>query len=178
MPNSQPPSAPVRSKSRRIAVAHVGNQYRCVAHKAIAAGDVIIEITGEIADRPSRFSIQIDATTHIEVPRSLALAEIIARFPWSFLNHSCAPNAAIVGRNLVALTAIAAGAQVTFDYNTTEYEMASPFACNCGAAGCLGHIRGFRHLTAAERLQRRPHLLPYLLKRRDRATKPVRQPTK
>ena len=46
---------------------------------------------------------------------------------------------------------IAEGEVVTFHYCTTEYDMASPFDCQCGSARCMGVIRGARHLTPAQR---------------------------
>jgi hypothetical protein len=45
--------------------------------------------------------------------------------PLRFLNHSCAPNAAIQAFELVALQPISAGHELTVDYG--------PKACNCRA---------------------------------------------
>jgi len=57
-----------------------------------------------------------------------------------FVNHSCAPNCGIRGHvALVARTAIAPGAELTFDYGTVVFEATTgPFTmpCNCGAPHC------------------------------------------
>ncbi|MEY5032012.1 MAG: Phosphoribosylformylglycinamidine synthase [Planctomycetota bacterium] len=94
----------------------------------------------------------------------LALAddEMRRRHPWRFLNHSCDPSAAVQSRSLIALRPIAAGEQITFDYTTTEGSMAEPFTCLCGASGCVGTVRGFAHLSAAEQRARRDRLAPHL----------------
>ena len=164
MPTRQPPSSPCQQQ-RRVAVAQVGDQFQVRALSPIAAGETILEIHGEVTDRPSRLSVQIDDHAHIEVPAGQDLETSFDRSPWRFLNHACAPNAAIHGRTLVAACAIAAGEEVTFDYNTTEYEMAAPFRCHCGAPACLGSIRGFRYLTMEQRQLRHERLAPHLLRR-------------
>lgn len=163
MPDRHSPSPP--PLPRRIAVAQKAQQYHVLAVLPIAAGEAIVEIDGDVTDRPSRFSVQIDDASHIEVAAGEDLATSIERSPWRFLNHSCAPNAAIRGRQVVATAAIAAGEEITFDYNTTEFDLAAPFACHCGAGGCLGSIRGFVHLRREQRLQRRADLAPHLLRR-------------
>jgi len=73
-----------------------------------------------------------------------------------FVNHSCDPNAGLVitgtdgsDVRLIALRPIAAGEQVTFDYSTTMDEDDFEFECRCGAAGCRGRMRDFKHLPPA-----------------------------
>lgn len=81
--------------------------------------------------------------------------------PWQvtgaimYTNHSCVPNcrleAALVGDSqaevsLITLEDVPAGTMVTFDYNTTEWDMAAPFECLCGEPCCVGSVKGFRHL--------------------------------
>ena len=76
--------------------------------------------------------------------------------PDDFVNHSCDPNAGLVingtdGRDvrLVSLRPIALGEQVTFDYSTTMDEDDFEFDCRCGAPGCRGRMRDFKHLPTA-----------------------------
>lgn len=118
---------------------------RVVARQAAVPGEVLLEIAGELSDRPSRYSIQLGKDTHIEPPPMYQQDVSSATYAWQFLNHSCDPNAALEGTHLVAIKPIRAGDEITFDYNTTELEMASPFTCNCtGCGGTL--IRGFKFL--------------------------------
>ncbi len=52
-----------------------------------------------------------------------------------YLNHSCNPNSEIRGGGstpcLYAIKYIKVGAEVTYDYNTTEEILSEPFYCNC-----------------------------------------------
>jgi hypothetical protein len=48
---------------------------------------------------------------------------------------------------IIARRTIAAGDELRFDYNTTEWELAEPFGCNCGAPTCVGVAMGFAHLS-------------------------------
>lgn len=57
-------------------------------------------------------------------------------------NHSCEPNVGVRGQIvLVARRQIAAGEEMTFDYDTTEVS-AEPFNCLCGHRRCRGIIDG------------------------------------
>jgi hypothetical protein len=147
----------------RLAVQRAAGQFQVVALAPIAAGEVLLYVNGRVVDRPSRYSVQIGAHEHVDPPVPDDLADDMDRHAWRFLNHSCAPNAALRGRTLVALRDIGRGDEITFDYATTEYEMAAPFPCGCGAPACRGVIRGFRHLSAAQQRAVAPCLAPHLL---------------
>lgn len=149
----------------RVAVARVHRQFQVTATQGIAAGEAILAIDGAVVAQPSRWSIQVGEAEHVELPAPLPLADELDCHPWRFLNHACAPNAMLCGRTLVARRAIAKGDEVTFDYTTTEYEMACPFLCGCGAPDCLGVVRGFRWLSPAQRQARAPWLAAHLLAR-------------
>lgn len=125
-----------------------GNGHRrLIATDAIAAGGEIVRIDGTVRSAPSRFSIQIGSGTHLD-----------EMGPVDATNHSCDPNAFVDFSQsdrlvLRALRDIGAGDEITIHYCATEYDMAEPFPCDCGAASCVGLVRGYRHLpagTAAE----------------------------
>ena len=66
---------------------------------------------------------------------------------------------------LIAMLAerdIAAGEAITFNYNTTEYELAEPFRCHCDSALCVGLVRGARYLTPNQRALIEDWLADYL----------------
>ncbi|MCX6359935.1 MAG: SET domain-containing protein-lysine N-methyltransferase [Armatimonadetes bacterium] len=153
--------APVR---RRVRVAGTPDDGWIAAAEPIRRGEAILRLTGAVRSEPTRHTVQIGDGRHLDPD-----GDPLERQPWRYLNHSCRPNAGLVGPDLVALRDIAADEQVTFNYNTTEVEMASPFACRCGAADCAGTIRGFRHLSRPEQERLRPllpdHLLELLLRR-------------
>ena len=60
---------------------------------------------------------------------------------WAPQNHSCNPNTAFCGLNLIALADIRRGEELTLDYATLENPEATAFSCRCGAPNCRGTIR-------------------------------------
>lgn len=75
--------------------------------------------------------------------------------PYVYINHSCEPNAAIIGRNqLVALRNIEAGEEITYDYSLTEWTDDKNWEgyddwlmkCNYKSLLCRKQIREFRFL--------------------------------
>lgn len=126
------------------AVDYVDGHYRLVATRDFGIADHILRLRGEIVDCPSKYSVQIGPDQHIEVPAEVQVAQRLDRYRWRFLNHSCEPNAKFENRKLVAIREIKAAEQITFDYNTTEYNLATPFECHCETDSCCGVVRGYR----------------------------------
>lgn len=124
------------------------------AVEAISAGDVLIALAHVFVDRPERHTIQLDAHLH-----QAGTGEID-----DYLNHSCDPNCALNFEHLelVALRPLAVGEELSFNYLTSEWDMAAPFDCQCGAPGCQRRIRGLRHLTPAQQDALTPQVSPYL----------------
>ncbi|MFI5279489.1 MAG: SET domain-containing protein [Gemmatimonadales bacterium] len=145
--------------------AKAGDWLHVVAITPVKAGGTVLTLDGDVVQRPSRHSIQLDEGTHIEVTGDLALERMMRDHPWRFTNHSCDPNTRLVGRSLVALRPVRAGDEITYNYNTSEWELAEPFECRCGSPACEGTIRGFKYLEPAERGRIEPLLAPHLLRR-------------
>lgn len=140
-------------KVRQGVVAH-GRAILCV--QTLEAGETVFELAGRVVARPAMHTLQIDEAAHL-APDDAA---------WAMLNHSCAPNCVIdfEHRRVAACRVIQPGEELTFNYLSTEWEMASPFPCACGAAHCPGMIRGFRFLDAARREALGAVAAPYLLR--------------
>ena len=148
------------SSGVRIEVQSSGRGLR--ATRAFAVGSTILVAEGVLRDAPSRLTLQIADDAHLDVPAGAPEDA----FVWRYLNHACAPNAAFRGRTLLALRPIEAGEELTFDYETTEWELATPFLCACSSEPCEGReIRGFRHLSPAQRRRRLPQLREDLRRR-------------
>lgn len=111
------------------------------ADRDFADHDVIGWITGQVFDDPdhgSEYCIDIGGTLTLE-PEA----------PFRFLNHCCEPNSQFTWDELeddsdatpevylLALRDIAAGEQLTIDYNWAA-DCAIP--CRCGAESCRGWI--------------------------------------
>jgi D-alanine-D-alanine ligase-like ATP-grasp enzyme len=59
---------------------------------------------------------------------------------WSPQNHSCDPNTAYRGLNLLAVRDIARGEELTLDYAACCDETMAAFQCQCGSPNCRGQI--------------------------------------
>lgn len=147
----------------RAAVARIHGNYHLVAAGLIQPGELIMRLEGDLTRQPTRYSVQVDAGLHLEVPAEAGLELLLDRFFWRFLNHSCDPSAIIRGRDVLARRRIKPWDEVTFDYDSTEYDMAEPFPCRCGSSRCRGFVRGYRHLTAAQRRRMQPYVADFLL---------------
>ena len=128
------------------------------ASRSLAPGDVVLPIEGRRVAGPSRYSIQLGTALHV-VPSSEGSS------PWMWVNHGCAPNVAVdtARRMFVARQAIAPGDELRFDYHTTEWVMAEPFACGCGAPECVGMVQGFARLPASRQQALLGAVAPHIL---------------
>jgi len=126
------------------------------ASTAIARGEVLLTYDGPLLNHPTRLSIQIDDNKHVEGTDDSN----------AFLNHSCEPNAFVDWESLClrARRDIASGEEITCNYNTTDYELHSVFACTCGSKHCRGLIKGFKYLSVEDQRALGPWLPPFLKK--------------
>lgn len=87
----------------------------------------------------------------------------------SKFNHSCDPNCGVRvnaqgGHDFVAMEAIAAHAEVTFDYAMRNYRVDHfPASCICGEDACRGSVTGWRDLPQARKDQYEGFVAPYLI---------------
>jgi hypothetical protein len=71
---------------------------------------------------------------------------------WAPQNHSCHPNTAYQGLDIVALRDIPKGEELTLDYASfLDEEHMEPFQCRCGAPNCRGLITGIPRNSVTER---------------------------
>jgi hypothetical protein len=146
-----PPGAILRCDSELVGVLVTHDWRRLIAIRPIAAGRRIFTLQGREQATPTRYSVQIGPSLHVDQTDVHDANESVRRFYFRFMDHACDPATLIRGRNVVARRDIEAGEAVTFNYNTTEYDMAEPFRCNCQSALCVGLVRGARHLTPGQR---------------------------
>lgn len=123
------------------------------AAEALKRGEVVFR--GE--ERPQRLVSQAHVLAHwdpasVEVFRRYAYpvgGDVFILWPsdpadWAPQNHSCAPNTAFAGLDVIALADISAGDELTIDYATFCAADMPAFECRCGAPACRGTIRGGR----------------------------------
>lgn len=61
---------------------------------------------------------------------------------WAPQNHCCTPNTEFDGLNVLAISDISKGQELTLDYANFLDEHMEPFDCQCGTNGCRGKISG------------------------------------
>jgi SET domain-containing protein len=138
-------------KVKRI-VGPFGYSINCSSN--IRSGERIFRLSGQLVSQPSKYTIQRWESEHLSPEGAL----------WAWVNHACVPNCAIDFETweLVSRSPIRVGEEMTFNYNSTEWEISSPFNCRCGSPNCGQVIRGFRYLNGAQRDGLRALLSPYL----------------
>jgi SET domain len=127
-----------------------------VAGEDIPKGSKIYECVGDILNYPTTYTVQLDENRHINCTQGTC----------EFTCSSCSPNSffEIIEDTfvLVALRDIKEGEQITFNYCTTEWLMATPFKCCCGNENCLGYVSGFSNVPENRREELIPLLTPYI----------------
>jgi hypothetical protein len=165
VPHADVPHAPgviLDTDSPLVGVLIEHDQRRLIALTAISAGTAIFRLEGRQTATPTRYSIQVGAGQHLDPDdMEYPMQRVRSRF-WMYLNHHCEPSAHVRDLTVTALCDIAPGDGVTFDYNTTESSMASPFDCHCGGTSCVGVVRGANHLTPEQRMRVESYLADYL----------------
>ena len=128
-----------------------------IALAPIEKDELLIQFNGTLLPHPTKNSLQIDEGKHLEGPGEID----------DCLNHSCTPNGYIEFSTLSfrAIHDVIAGEELTFNYLTTEWDMANKFLCDCGSATCVHEIKGFRYLSLTQKQKLRPLLSPFLAKK-------------
>lgn len=121
------------------------------AARPIRRGETILRYHGPRYDRDHPIHHTPGAAMLLQTG---ARTYILPESPAVLVNHSCCPNAGLVGnRRLVAIADILPGEQVTFDYSTSMDDGIWTMTCGCGHPECRGVVMDFRHLP--ERLRDR-----------------------
>ena len=145
------PAAGRRIQTRRSGVHGKG----VFALQPIAAGEVIIEYTGEVISwdeaqaRHPHDPSQPNHTFYFHVDEGHVIDAGVGGNSARWINHSCAPNCwADEQGGRIFITArrdIAAGEELNYDYGLTLSErytkrLKAEYACRCGAASCRGTL--------------------------------------
>lgn len=131
-PNSVPPF-PDEPTTDILEVIKLPVYGRClIAKRAFNVGDIMFRFTGEITNKLSQLSLQVDDTRHI-----------VDKYVVGYTAHSCNPNCFVDMEDLtfIAKKAIAVGDLLTMDYNQTEAVLYKAFKCACGAQNCRRTIK-------------------------------------
>lgn len=99
---------------------------------------VVVGIQIEEVPERTVYSLQMDFNLHVNLDE-----------PACIINHSCDANTGVRnnqfgGYDFVALCDIEADEEITFDYETTEYESIAVSQCLCDSLDCRGKTLGFK----------------------------------
>ncbi len=84
-----------------------------------------------------------------------------------YINHSCEANCGIKEKiKIVAMRPIAAGEEITWDYEMTEKNPWWKMRCRCGTASCRGVIGNYKNMPQAVRKKYRGFISQWLLRSR------------
>ena len=108
------------------------------ANHTIAAGETIAGFGGSVCDKATFYSLTEDRRIHaIQIDDELYMVGAEVPEPADMANHSCDPNAGILGSILlVAMADIATDEEVCFDYAMCDAADYDEFICACGMPGC------------------------------------------
>ncbi|KAJ3115985.1 hypothetical protein HDU96_010708 [Phlyctochytrium bullatum] len=146
--------------------AAAGRTAKLVTTKPFPKGSELAKIEGFESVSTKRWStVQTGEDSHIELNSDLV-----------FMNHSCNPTVFVDTTHLrvVALKDLDANTEVSFFYPSTEWKMAEPFKCWCGAKDCIGTVDGAHAISPKilQRYQLNNHIKT-LLKRTEAAAGPA-----
>ncbi|KAJ7356270.1 hypothetical protein OS493_026027 [Desmophyllum pertusum] len=159
-------------QSHSVEVVETKGFFSLKAKESVSSGTFLADVWGPLKDSATPYTVQVGINEHVDPVG-----------PLKYTNHSCQPNAKFIYESryhealiptldvghqafwyIVATRDIKKGEDVTFDYTTTEYEMSRGFKCLCGVENCLGEVKGFKYLSAEQKLQRKNALSPVIRK--------------
>jgi len=123
----------------------IGSETIVIAAEYIKAGTKISRLSGEVRDESTKYTIQTGLKEHTDAP-----------FPFRYMSHRCNdPNTAFIFDEepwaCVALEDIPPGAEISCDYDTTEYICFKPIDCWCKSEKCRKTVKGYYYLSDDEK---------------------------
>jgi hypothetical protein len=142
------------------------------ARMAIRKGEIVAIKGGHVLDRRALARVKGRiAESYIQIDDAFFIGAATAaevRRNKLFINHSCAPNLGIRGEiTFVALRAIRAGEELTYDWAMEENSLART-QCRCGARTCRRVLRGSDWTDPALQRRYRGYFSAYIQARIDR----------
>lgn len=150
-------SSSSHSVSSTYSISQSAHGKNLLANRIIHEGELVLIFEGEEQSEPSMYTLQIDEKRHL-----------LSTGGPQYLCHSCSPNLYIDWKHsspyFKAYRTISKNEELTFHYCTTEWEMNSPFKCDCKSEHCLKEIKGYKYCTEEWKRDHRSQISPYLQK--------------
>jgi hypothetical protein len=152
------------------------------ATTVIPAGTTVAAFGGYVCGRAELDALTDERRAHsIQIDDDLYMVGADAPEPADFVNHSCAPNAGIVGNILlVAMRDIGAGEEICLDYAMCDAADYDEFVCACADDACRRVVTSADWKRPELRERYRGWRSSYLQRRLDadeRAHAPTQAPT-
>jgi hypothetical protein len=114
------------------------------ASQVIGRGETVAGFGGHVMGRDEFDRLDEDRRAHsIQIDAELYLVSPVDLEPADYVNHSCEPNAGLLGNVLVAaMTDIAPGEEICFDYAMCDAADYDEFVCECATPSCRGLVTG------------------------------------
>lgn len=114
------------------------------AKEIISVNETVVAFGGRVVGRSALESLsQARKSRSIQIDENLWLVSEETPEPGDMINHSCEPNCGLVGGTVVvAMSDIAVGEELTFDYAMCDTDDYDEFECACGTQNCRGVITG------------------------------------
>jgi SET domain-containing protein len=110
----------------------------------IARGETVAAWGGQVFDREAFGRLDEERRSHsLQIDSGLYLVSPVDLEPADFANHSCEPNAGILGNAiLVAMADIGADEEICFDYAMCDADDYDEFVCECATPSCRRLVTG------------------------------------
>lgn len=144
-----------RSHLRHLDLRQVGGRLGVFTRRPAAPGEAVLSLEGAtLQDAPGLHTWFAGAGGHRSPSDDID----------DFIAHSCEPSCRLdtTSWSIRSLYQLGVGDEITVDYNSTEWKLAEPFVCSCGAEACVGHVSGLQALPDVERRRRAKRLSPAL----------------
>jgi len=114
------------------------------ATSPIEAGEVVTGFGGQVLTSVDFANLSVDQQIHsLQIAEDLFMVCPATSESADYFNHSCAPNLGIMGSiMLVAMSSIAEGEELTFDYAMCDADDYDEFECHCEAPACRRKVTG------------------------------------
>jgi hypothetical protein len=130
--------------------------------------DEVLAVWGGTVVPGERLAAYSDyARTHgLQVEEDLFLLPLTENDPSDYFNHSCSPNAGLLGQiTLVAMRAIETGEEICFDYAMSDSNPYDEFTCGCGSPACRGRVTAEDWMRSDLQERYAGYFSPYLQRR-------------
>ena len=141
------------------------------AGEDIKKGELILFITGRLKHLSAK--TRSEAMSHPDWIGVTGSSWIDPESPCDFLNHSCDPNAGVLGKvSMYAIRDIKRNDEITVDYSTIEGNRLWEMKCKCNSKKCRGIIKSIHSLPRKTFDEYLPYIPKYFQKMYLRSHKP------